>query len=241
MDSELTCLEIKKKYEDIFSRLLKAAEKSGRNPSDINIIPVSKTHASKVLECAYKTGIKVFGENYVQEMADKHEILNKKGFDDIQWHFIGHLQTNKVKYIAPFVNYIHSVDSYKLASEISKRAANLNRTINIMLQVNTSGEPNKSGCDPDYLIDLAAESLELSNINIEGLMTIGTFTDDEYIQRKEFSLLREILNDVNRQLDKNWSHLSMGMTGDFEVAIDEGATMIRVGTAIFGSRIYVQH
>lgn len=238
MDSQETQLELKNRYEDIVSRVNKAALKSGRNPDDIKIIPVSKTHPAKILECAYKSGIKIFGENYVQELNDKYDILHDKGIKDIEWHYIGHLQTNKVRFIAPFVDYIHSVDSLKLATEISKRGEFAERTIKILVQINTSGELNKSGIEPDEATILISQIIDLPNIEISGLMTIGTFTDDEQIQRQEFSTLRNTLDEINSKIGCNFKHLSMGMTSDFEIAIDEGATMIRVGTAIFGTRTY---
>lgn len=238
MDSQETQLELKSRYEDIVSRVNKAALKSGRNPDDIKIIPVSKTHPAKILECAYKSGIKIFGENYVQELNDKYDILHDKGIKDIEWHYIGHLQTNKVRFIAPFVDYIHSVDSLKLATEISKRGEFAERTIKILVQINTSGELNKSGIEPDEATILISQIIDLPNIEISGLMTIGTFTDDEQIQRQEFSTLRNTLDEINSKIGCNFKHLSMGMTSDFEIAIDEGATMIRVGTAIFGTRTY---
>jgi pyridoxal phosphate enzyme (YggS family) len=238
MDSLETFREINENYNLIVDRAKIASEKAKRNFDDIKIIAVSKTHPAKIVEIAYNTGIRVFGENYVQEFIDKHEIIADKGLVDLEWHYIGHLQTNKVKYIAPFVNMIHSVDSVKLAAEIDKRAALAERNIDILIQLNTSSEPNKSGCDTEQYIEIAGEIDEFENITIKGLMTIGTFTDDERIQRAEFSLLRNSLEEANRQLGKKWTQLSMGMTGDFEIAIDEGATMVRIGTAIFGNRIY---
>lgn len=238
MESEAIMKDIKKRYDGIKKRAKASAINSGRNPDDVKIIAVSKTHPVKELECAYKAGLRCFGENYVQELTDKNDIFHDKGISGFEWHFIGHLQTNKVRFIAPFVHFIHSVDSFKLADEISKRAIQNERNINILLQINTSGESSKSGCEPDDAIQLIEKILELKNINVIGLMTIGTFTDDETIQRREFSLLRNTLIEVNSQLGTNLKELSMGMTGDFEVAINEGATMVRVGTAIFGDRIY---
>lgn len=238
MDNFETFKEIHERYDIIYERAHSAAEKSGRNINEIKIIAVSKTQHAKIIECAYKSGLRYFGENYVQEFTDKYEIINDHGFKDIEWHFIGHLQSNKVKYIANFVHCIHSVDSLKLASEIDKRALAANRKIDILLQLNTSGEYSKSGCEPQNLTEFAESVLNLNNVNILGLMTIGTFTDDELVQRKEFSLLRNSLNNLNRELSMDWKELSMGMTGDFETAIEEGATILRIGTAIFGERKY---
>lgn len=216
-----------------------AISKSNRNDS-VKVIAVSKTKPNEMLENAYHAGIKVFGENYVQELVDKSEYFASKEIKEIEWHFIGHLQSNKVKYIVPFVDYIHSVDSLKLAEEINKRAFNSNKVQKILLQINTSGEESKSGCEPEDAIKLAEEYMKLNNIELVGLMTIGTFTDDEKQQRLEFSLLRNLLNDINSKLGINLKELSMGMTNDYPIAIDEGATMVRIGTAYFGERNYIK-
>lgn len=211
--------------------------KAGRN-IPVKVIAVSKTKPSDMLHNAYLAGIKVFGENYVQELVDKSEYFKDNSLTNIEWHFIGHLQSNKVKYIIPFVDYIHSVDSIKLADEINKRAEQNNKIQKILLQVNTSGEESKSGCEPDEAVYLASAILSLLNIELVGLMTIGTFTDDETQQRKEFSLLRNLRDEINNKLNINLKELSMGMTNDYPVAIDEGATMVRIGTAYFGERNY---
>jgi len=214
-----------------------AVAKANRNDF-VKTIAVSKTKPIEMLHNAYNAGIKVFGENYVQELVDKSEYFLNLNINDVEWHFIGHLQTNKVKYIVPFVDFIHSVDSLKLAEEINKRAEQNNKTQKILLQVNTSGEESKSGCEPEDALGLAREILKLMNIELQGLMTIGTFTDDEFQQRKEFTMLRNLLNDINTNLNLNLNELSMGMTNDYPVAIDEGATMVRIGTAYFGERNY---
>ena len=211
---------------------------NSRHHQKVKVIAVSKTKPIDVLKNAYFAGIKVFGENYVQELVDKAEIFKSPDLTDIEWHFIGHLQSNKVKYIVPFVDYIHSVDSLKLAEEINKRAEQNEKIQKILLQVNTSGEESKSGCEPNEAISLAAEYLKFPNIELVGLMTIGTFTDDENQQRKEFSMLRDLLNQINLNLNIELKELSMGMTNDYPVAIDEGATMVRIGTAYFGERNY---
>ncbi len=174
----------------------------------------------------------------MQELVDKFDYFNFNNLEQPEWHFIGHLQTNKVKYIIPFVHLIHSVDSIKLAEEINKRASSINKVQNILLQINTSGEKSKSGCEPEDAISLTEDILKLRNVNLLGLMTIGTFTDDENQQRKEFSILRNKLNEINNTLNLNLKELSMGMTSDYTVAIEEGATMVRIGTAFFGYRNY---
>lgn len=238
MDYELEKKFIREHFDEVYYKAEKAAIKAGRNINDIKIIAVSKTQPAKVLEAAAEAGLKYFGENYVQELTDKYDILSNRGLNNIEWHFIGHLQTNKVRFLSHFIDYIHSVDSYKLAEEISKRAGYAEKTNNILVQINTSNELSKSGCDPEDAPALINDILKLPNINVKGLMTIGTFTDDEKLQRTEFSLLRKTLNEVNEELGTDFKELSMGMTGDYEIAIDEGATMVRIGTAIFGSRIY---
>ncbi|MBI3260459.1 MAG: YggS family pyridoxal phosphate-dependent enzyme, partial [Ignavibacteriae bacterium] len=154
-----------------------------------------------------------------------------------EWHFIGHLQSNKVKLIAPFVTMIHSVDSLKLAREISKCATENNRKIQILIQVNTSGEESKSGCEPNEVINLATEITQLPSIELCGLMTIPSFTSTDEQLRSEFTMLRQIKDELQAKYP-SIHHLSMGMSGDFPLAISEGATMVRIGTAIFGERIY---
>lgn len=201
-------------------------------------IAVSKTKPNETLMNAYLAGIKIFGENYVQELVEKCKYFQSNNINDIEWHFIGHLQTNKVKYIIPFVHYIHSVDSLKLAIEIDKKAKQFNKIQNILLQVNTSGENSKSGCSPSEVIPIVAELVQLPNIKLVGLMTIGTFTDYENQQRKEFLLLNNLMKSANQSLNLNLKELSMGMTHDYTIAISEGATMVRIGTAYFGERNY---
>lgn len=230
---------IKKNWNDVLKRASSAALKSGRDPEGIKIIAVSKTQASETVLEACNAGIKSFGENYAQELEEKFNYFKDNNTPNPEWHFIGHLQRNKVKFIAPFVSLIHSVDSAKLAKEISKQAKNNNRIIKILLQVNTSGELSKSGCDPDSIVKLTEEVIDLKNIEVQGLMTIGSFSEDESIIRKEFRILKTCRdNAVKAFPNVSFNHLSMGMTHDYEIAIDEGATIVRVGTAIFGQRSY---
>jgi len=201
----------------------------------VTLIAVSKTKPVEMLMEAYNAGFKRFGENYVQELTDKHEQMPK----DIEWHFIGHLQSNKVKYIAPFVSLIHSVDSFKLLQEINKQAAKHKRVIDCLLQIYIAEEDTKSGMTEDECLEiLTSEALKsLTNISIKGLMGMSTFTDDEAQVRKEFRKLKTFHN----SLIDTYPHLStisMGMSGDYELAIEEGSTMIRVGSKIFGNRVY---
>ena len=233
--SELIALN----WAEINLKASQAAIASDRSPDDILILAVSKTNPVESIIDAMSVGISHFGENYAQELRDKQQdIVNRKATQP-RWHFIGHLQTNKVKYIAPYVEMIHSVDSLKLAVEISKEAQKNNRTIDILLQVNTSAEESKSGCTPDEVYKLAENVFQLDFINVRGLMTIGSFAEDKAIAISEFKLLKSLrdkLQDLHP--NQNLSHLSMGMTNDFDLAIKEGATIVRVGTAIFGSRYY---
>lgn len=230
--------EIKSNWLNVLNNVRIAAQTLQRDPDSIKIVAVSKSHPPEIIELAIKVGVNVFGENYAQELKDKHQYLVESGVKIPEWHFIGHLQSNKVKYIAPFVSMIHSVDSVGLAEEISKQAEKNNRTIDILLQVNTSGEYSKFGCQPEKLIELFDSVARIKNLNVLGLMTIGTFSDNENIIRTEFKLLRELRDNINKTKGVNLSHLSMGMSHDYEIAIEEGATIVRIGTAIFGERIY---
>ncbi len=230
--------DIRYNYGVVREQAGKAAADCGRKPEEVTVIAVSKTQPGEVIEQALEAGIRVFGENYVQELTEKHAYLDGKQTGQPEWHFIGHLQSNKVKYIAPFITMIHSVDSIKLAEVISEQAKRHGRIIDILLQVNTSGEESKFGCEPEELPSLAEAALKMDGVRVLGLMTIGSFSNDEEVVRREFVMLRGLLKDVNNSLGTNLSHLSMGMSGDYELAVTEGATMVRVGTSIFGARIY---
>lgn len=209
-----------------------ACEASGRKAQDITLVAVSKTFPeSDVLE-AFNAGQLNFGENKVQEMVKKHDTLSQH---EIKWHLIGHLQTNKVKYIAEFVHLIHSVDSFKLALEINKQAEKVKRRIDILVQVNTSDEMQKSGVEVNDTKKLCSEIKQLENINLCGLMTIGKFTDDTDIIRNNFRTLKNLYEEIKPDFS-HFNYLSMGMTSDFEIAIEEGANILRVGSAVFGYR-----
>ncbi len=215
----------------------------------VTLIAVSKTKPVEMLMEAYNAGFKRFGENYVQELVEKHEAMPK----DTEWHFIGHLQSNKVKYIAPFVSLIHSVDSFKLLQEINKQAAKNNRVIDCLLQIYIAEEDTKSGMTEEECLEiLQSDALKaLENVRIIGLMGMTTLTDDETQIRKEFRKLKSfsvecrVQNDELRikyptlyTLHSTFFTLSMGMSGDYAIAIEEGSTMIRVGSKIFGGRVY---
>jgi hypothetical protein len=202
-------------------------------PKEVQLVAVSKTKPNKAIFEAYEAGHRIFGENKVQEMTGKHEALPK----DIQWHMIGHVQSNKVKYMAPFVALIHGVDSLKLLKEINKQALKNNRVINCLLQLHIAKESTKFGLSKMECIEAlnAAESLE--NITIKGLMGMATFTNDHGQIEQEFKGLKELYDQLAKQYSK-FEILSMGMSGDYEIAIAKGSNMIRVGSKIFGERDY---
>ncbi len=206
-------------------------------PAGCTLVAVSKTQPIDVIAEAYAVGQRVFGENKVQELVPKHEALPK----DISWHMIGHLQSNKVKYIAPFVDCIQSVDSVKLLQEIDKQARKNNRTIRCLLQVFIASEETKFGFSEEEVRELIASGGlgELHNVSITGLMGMATFTDDEAKVRREFRKLKlffEALKKENLPPNMQMTELSMGMSGDYPIAVEEGSTIVRVGTAIFGER-----
>jgi hypothetical protein len=206
-------------------------------PSNVTLVAVSKTKPVADLMEAYNAGQRIFGENKIQEMAEKWEQMPK----DIQWHMIGHVQTNKVKYMAPFVSLVHGVDSFKLLKEINKQAARNNRTIDCLLQVFIAEEETKFGLDEKELneILISKEFKELKNIRIVGLMGMATFTDNQKQIEKEFKHLKNIFDNLQNQ-PKNQNLqptiLSMGMSGDYKLAISCGSTMVRIGSSIFGGR-----
>jgi hypothetical protein len=206
-------------------------------PKNVTLVAVSKTKPNEVILEMYNEGQRVFGENKVQEVTEKHEALPK----DIEWHLIGHLQTNKVKYIAPFVRMIHSIDSLKLLKEVNKQAKRNDRTIDCLLQMHIAEEDTKFGLDNAEVKELLASETykNFENIRIVGVMGMATFTDDTAQVRQEFKTLKYIFENLKLsyfQNDDAFSEISMGMSGDFEIAIEEGSTMVRVGSLLFGSR-----
>lgn len=206
-------------------------------PDQVLLVAVSKTKPVEDLQEAYTAGQRVFGENKVQELEQKWSILPK----DIQWHMIGHLQTNKVKYIAPFVHLIHAVDSLKLLKTINKEAQKNNRTINCLLQFHIADEQTKFGLSLEEAQQLltSSEYLQLENIKIVGVMGMATFTNDTTQVRNEFKTLKSIFQQLKNTIfvqQPDFKEISMGMSGDYAIAIEEGSTMIRVGSNIFGSR-----
>lgn len=212
-------------------------KKAGRPVDDVTLIAVSKTKPAEMIREAYEYGCRDFGENKVQELLDKYEVMPK----DIRWHMIGHLQRNKVKYIVDKVYLIHSVDSLRLAEEISKEAVKKNVCVNILVEVNVANEESKFGTTCEEVRQLVHEIAQLPNICIKGLMTIAPFVEDAEENRAYFQKLRKISVDIMEENNDNISMgvLSMGMTGDYPVAVSEGATYVRVGTGIFGERQYM--
>ena len=197
----------------------------------VNLIAVSKTKSKEKILEAFNAGQRIFGENKVQELKEKSKILPK----EIEWHMIGHLQTNKVKYIAPFISLIHTVDSEKILIEIDKRAKQNNRVINCLLQFNISNEENKYGIDLKEGEKLLEKSLNYKNIQIVGVMGMASLTQNKKQIRKEFKNLKYLFDNFQNK-NSNMKILSMGMSGDYKIAIEEGSNMIRIGSAIFGNR-----
>jgi hypothetical protein len=204
-------------------------------PENVTLVAVSKTKPNEAILEAYNVGHRIFGENKVQELTDKYEALPK----DIEWHMIGHLQSNKVKYIAPFISLIHGVDSFKLLQEINKRAEQNNRVIDCLLQIHIAEEDSKFGFDEKEVLELLAseEFKSLQNVTVIGLMGMATFTDNEDQIRKEFTGLKQLFDKLQTSNFKLQT-LSMGMSGDYQLAIECGSTMVRVGSSIFGDRNY---
>lgn len=214
----------------------KACQKAGRDVSEVTLIAVSKTKPVSMLETVYEAGIREFGENKVQELTEKYEVLPR----DIHWHMIGHLQRNKVKYIVDKACLIHSVDSLRLAEEISRQALAKKVEADILVEVNIAGEESKFGMSAPEAISLVTEIAALPGLHVRGLMTIAPFVEDPEENRMYFRKMKELSVDINNKNIDNvcMDILSMGMTGDYMVAIEEGATMVRVGTGIFGERQY---
>ncbi|WP_407535268.1 YggS family pyridoxal phosphate-dependent enzyme [Elizabethkingia miricola] len=217
-------MSIQKNYEEIIQSL----------PANVKLVAVSKTHPAEAIQEVYNLGQRVFGENKVQEMVAKQPVLP----NDIQWHLIGHLQSNKVKYVAEFVDTIESVDSEKLLEEINKQAAKHNRKIKVLLQVKIAEEDSKTGMEVSETKELFLKYLQghFENVEITGLMGIGTFTDDTEQTKREFLFLKRLFDQLSVQ--KKLETLSMGMSGDYQLAIECGSTSVRIGSSIFGARDY---
>lgn len=205
-------------------------------PGHVKVIPVSKRQSKEYMMLLYSEGYKVFGENRVQELLEKSEALPK----DIEWHFIGHLQRNKVKYLTPFIHLIHSVDSFRLLKEINKEAQKIDRKINCLLQFHIATEDTKYGFDINEAREMLGSSdfLSMQNIEIKGVMGMATFTDNKKQLQKEFQQLKQNFDELktNHFKAESFCEISMGMSNDYQVAIEQGSTMLRIGTGIFGKR-----
>ena len=225
---------IRDRLSEVKENIRKACEKAGRSPEEVTLIAVSKTKPLFMLEEAYEAGARDFGENKVQEILEKHPRMP----EDARFHMIGHLQRNKVKQVLPHAVLIHSVDSLRLAEQISQEAEKLGMTAKILLEVNVAKEESKFGMMPEEVPEMVEQIAALPHLQIEGLMTIAPFVDDPEKNRPVFRKLYQLSVDIKKKnIDNvNMSVLSMGMTGDYQVAVEEGATMIRVGTGIFGAR-----
>lgn len=230
-------MSIKENIDGILSRIAKACERSGRNPEDITLIAVSKTVDADKARKAVESGIINLGENRVQELVDKYEKLSDI---EVKWHMIGHLQKNKVKYIIDKVELIHSVESIELASEINKRALKNNLKANVLVELNIGEEESKFGISEENVYDFVKSLEQFENINVLGLMTVAPYTEDPEEIRWVFKKMKVIFDKISSMNIKNsnMKFLSMGMTNDFEIAIEEGANIIRIGTALFGARLY---
>lgn len=225
---------ITQNYDKVLENIKAACQSAGRNESEVTLIAVSKTKPISDIEELYNHGVRIFGENKVQELCDKYEALPK----DIKWHMIGHLQRNKVKYIVDKVELIHSVDSVRLARQIEEEAAKKNVRVDILIEVNVAEEESKFGLKTEEVLDMVTQIAEFPHVSIKGLMTIAPFVENPEDNRKYFNKLKQLAVDIKAKNIDNvtMDKLSMGMTGDYMVAVTEGASYVRVGTGIFGER-----
>ncbi|MDD5433961.1 MAG: YggS family pyridoxal phosphate-dependent enzyme [Nitrospira sp.] len=228
-------MSIAERLKDIENRIADAAGRVGRNPEEITLVAVSKGFSIDRIREAIEAGVRIFGENKVQELLPKIEGAGR----DISWHFIGHLQSNKAKYITGEVTLIHSIDSLKLCEEVNQVAQKRKIIQDILLEVNVSGEKSKFGISPDEVINNVTAISKLENVVLKGLMTIAPYSENPEESRPHFRKLREIRDEIKQAgiCSHDFGGLSMGMSNDFEVGIEEGATIVRVGSAIFGERL----
>lgn len=235
--------ELAARIEHVESRIVSAAERAGRDPADVKLVAVTKTVPAHIVRAAWDLGVRDFGENRVQEAIEKIPLVfpDEPGAPDAPpraaWHMIGHLQRNKVKFVVPLFALIHSVDSLRLAREIDQRAGSAERRMPVLLEVNVAEEESKFGFSVDGLMAELPAIAELPHVAVQGLMTVAPLTPDAELVRPYFRQLRQLRATLRDRFPAmTWQHLSMGMTDDFEVAIEEGATLVRVGRAIFGER-----
>jgi len=225
-------LDVKRNLETVRGKIAEALKRAGREPGAARLVAVSKRHPEEAIRVAYEAGQRDFGENYAQEQRDKARAL--EDLADIRWHFIGHLQRNKAKYVAPSSALVETVDSIRLAEEIARQAERFDRIVPVLVQVNVGGEEQKSGCEPGEVAGILAAVEGMDRLRLEGLMTIPPWDLEAEETRVHFRALAALR--VEHGGAARLPHLSMGMSHDFEVAIEEGATLVRVGTAIFGPR-----
>lgn len=228
-------MSIEERLKEVERKITAAAERSGRKREDITLIAVTKTHPAEMMNEAIKSGVTDIGENKPQEVRDKfNDVL------PVKWHLIGHLQTNKVKYVIDKVRLIHSVDSVHLMDEIERQAEKHNLVMDILIQVNISGEATKSGISKDEVEELLVHAGKLNHVRVKGLMTIAPKTDNSVTNILHFDNIRQLFVDIQQKTydNVNMKYLSMGMSGDFETAIEHGSNMVRIGSAIFGQRDY---
>ncbi|MFQ5856337.1 MAG: YggS family pyridoxal phosphate-dependent enzyme [Anaerolineae bacterium] len=244
MDIEAASEELQENIQRARARIAAAARRVGRDPAEVTLVGVTKTVPASLVRMAWNLELTDFGENRVQEAVEKiplvlandiSEIRNSKF--EIHWHMIGHLQRNKVKYVIPLFDLVHSVDSVRLAREIDKRAGHAGKVMPVLIEVNVAGETSKYGFAPETVADAIPQIAELAHVRVRGLMTVAPIAEDPEDVRPHFRRLRRLRDFLaDRFPDIDWHHLSMGMTDDFEIAVEEGATLVRVGRAIFGQR-----
>ncbi len=233
--------EISDRLRIVQECIANAAARANRDPNEITLVAVSKMQSVEAILAAYAAGVRHFGENRVEEAAEKIPIaksqISKTTTDKLTWHLIGHLQSRKVKDAAPLFDFVHSIDSVSLAQKLDARAAILGKKIPILLEVNVSGEESKYGFAPSTLFAAVEQIIQLENLDAQGLMTIAPIVENAEQARPHFGALRKLRDQLRQRFPaRAWQHLSMGMTDDFEAAIAEGATIIRIGRAIFGER-----
>lgn len=223
---------VRERLNVVKSKIAEACRRAGREPAEVEIIAVTKTHPAKTILEAKEAGISNIGENRIQEAEAKFAEIG----NEVNWHLVGHLQRNKVKKAIEIFSMIQSLDSLALAEEIERRSADMNKLVPCLVEVNTSGEPSKFGAHPDSLAELLAGVLKLEHIKLVGFMTVGPLTQDEERIRRSFSELRELRDRAENVFGCYLPHLSMGMSDDYEIAVEEGATMVRLGRVLFGPR-----
>jgi PLP dependent protein len=229
--------ELHERIASVQARIAAAARRAGRDPAEITLAAVSKGHAAALVAAAYAAGLRIFGENRVEEAGPKAAALAGELGPGVQWHMIGHIQSRKAAQVLPWAACVHSVDSEKLARRLNQIAAEMGRTLPILLEVNVSGEAAKYGLMPAEVAAVVEAIAPLPALRLQGLMTVAPIADDPQTLRPVFAGLRRLREDLARRYPaQDWRHLSMGMSEDFEVAIEEGATIVRIGTAIFGER-----